>query len=408
MRVFGEALVCGCLLLLDGEVKDGGRAFVEQVIISLGTLLVFLCVGCSDAGVVFRGASLLSKMRRVSQRKYVQLADSDVAPFDEADGAYHTTHASAGVRADYAASGDSTDGFESEDDSDALLSQAADFEAEAKHFRNSVSAIEVANDGEVQDPVHSACFRCELLPPVRARHCRDCDTCVAVFDHHCSFLGNCIGWKNRRWFMLLLVVELMHGLLLLSLCMRNYDRLGSHKRDGEATSQIFARQMLRSLLMMVVFSKTAFVAILFVMHTVLISIQSTTNELVTTWRYGASYPISTLKHACARDSASFNRSALARVEHVFEEQKGWLRLREVLRRLRVFDPDLAGPYPVLRRVLRNWCDVLLARDVSLFLTASPRKSIKSASPYGKKRRRHSLRTPRAGSQQLLQEIEIDF
>ncbi|ONK62294.1 uncharacterized protein A4U43_C07F2420 [Asparagus officinalis] len=39
----------------------------------------------------------------------------------------------------------------------------------------------------------------------RVRYCKICKTSVRGFDHHCSAFGNCIGQKNQRLFMMLLV-----------------------------------------------------------------------------------------------------------------------------------------------------------------------------------------------------------
>ena len=42
-----------------------------------------------------------------------------------------------------------------------------------------------------------------------SKHCRRCDKCVAAFDHHCIFLNNCIGSRNYRWFLALLVIAVV-------------------------------------------------------------------------------------------------------------------------------------------------------------------------------------------------------
>ncbi|KAL1199756.1 Protein S-acyltransferase 10 [Cardamine amara subsp. amara] len=41
------------------------------------------------------------------------------------------------------------------------------------------------------------CGYCHVEQPPRAKHCHDCDRCVLQFDHHCVWLGTCIGQKNH-------------------------------------------------------------------------------------------------------------------------------------------------------------------------------------------------------------------
>ena len=49
------------------------------------------------------------------------------------------------------------------------------------------------------------CDTCNIMRPPGASHCSMCDNCVMGFDHHCLFISNCVGKRNRKYFVLFLV-----------------------------------------------------------------------------------------------------------------------------------------------------------------------------------------------------------
>uniref|UniRef100_A0A2P2M1I5 S-acyltransferase n=1 Tax=Rhizophora mucronata TaxID=61149 RepID=A0A2P2M1I5_RHIMU len=67
--------------------------------------------------------------------------------------------------------------------------------------------IEINNPALLAGNWCQLCATCKIVRPLRAKHCSTCDRCVEQFDHHCPWVSNCIGKKNKWDFFMFLVLE---------------------------------------------------------------------------------------------------------------------------------------------------------------------------------------------------------
>jgi len=65
----------------------------------------------------------------------------------------------------------------------------------------------------------SYCKSCKILRPPRAFHCTDCGVCVEVHDHHCPWVGTCVGHRNVKYFCGFLFWTATHALITFLICL---------------------------------------------------------------------------------------------------------------------------------------------------------------------------------------------
>ena len=90
------------------------------------------------------------------------------------------------------------------------------------------------------------CDICQAYQPESAVHCPNCNICVAGYDHHCVWMGACIGRKNMKQFVkfnLTWLLFLVYAIVWVSLAgpaivKRTSHHVGDHDHfnDTNATS----------------------------------------------------------------------------------------------------------------------------------------------------------------------------
>ena len=83
------------------------------------------------------------------------------------------------------------------------------FSDPGKMVRQHKDLLDIVDRGE---EIENFCPNCLVRKTYRSMHCLICQKCVDEFDHHCFWVGNCIGKNNYTLFFIFLVYILLNTL----------------------------------------------------------------------------------------------------------------------------------------------------------------------------------------------------
>lgn len=115
------------------------------------------------------------------------------------------------------------------------------------------------------------CKTCLIYRPPRTSHCSICDLCVEEFDHHCPWIGNCVGKRNYIYFLKFLLSINVLAVTGFGICLAFITNYETGNRIRVIISFVLA-----ILLFLVIF----FVMGLLIFHSYLILSGITTNEKI--------------------------------------------------------------------------------------------------------------------------------
>ncbi|KAF0897068.1 hypothetical protein E2562_032390 [Oryza meyeriana var. granulata] len=120
------------------------------------------------------------------------------------------------------------------------------------------------------------CHTCLLYRPPRCSHCSVCNNCVERFDHHCPWVGQCIGKRNYRFFFMFISSTTFLCLYVFGFCWVNLLLIA--RQYGCSLGRAVLESPVSGFLIVYTFVTAWFVGGLTAFHSYLVCTNQTTYE----------------------------------------------------------------------------------------------------------------------------------
>ncbi|ORY00676.1 ankyrin, partial [Basidiobolus meristosporus CBS 931.73] len=163
--------------------------------------------------------------------------------------------------------------------------------ANPSHDKGKEMILRLASTNQLD--ARNFCITCLIRKPIRSKHCKMCNKCVAKFDHHCPWTHNCVGVNNHIYFVSYLY-SMIIGILIyvyLSYCYLDsssqiYEPIPSQPcLLGDQVCGYFQYDAWASVMVIWVLLNCSWATFLSILQSYQIAIAITTNESFNSHRY---------------------------------------------------------------------------------------------------------------------------
>ncbi|KAG8090733.1 hypothetical protein GUJ93_ZPchr0011g28582 [Zizania palustris] len=145
------------------------------------------------------------------------------------------------------------------------------------------------------------CHTCLLYRPPRCSHCSVCNNCVERFDHHCPWVGQCIGKRNYRFFFMFISSTTFLCLYVFGFCWVNLLLIA--RKYGCGLGGAVVESPVSGFLIVYTFVTAWFVGGLTAFHSYLVCTNQTTYE--------------NFRYRYERKANPYNRGVAANIAEIF-------------------------------------------------------------------------------------------